>query len=166
MTHDIDLRRFDPPDRSGVFGPELWIDTGSGATCLRHHDGTIEGEPLSGSLVNGFLVWVGTLVVVVSQGLARDRLPLVAAGMRASLNAPNLPIVFELGPSSPGASVAAADGGGSVTPRTLAQAEAYAMVQCGWDESAALRVELNGIEHTFRSIARELTAGSWIHDVS
>jgi hypothetical protein len=164
MTKPIDFP--EQPNRAGVFGPELWIDAATGEACLRHDDGSIEGTALSGVLVNGFFVWVGTAVVVVSQGVARDALPLVAAGIRASLAAPNLPIVFKLGSSSPGASAVAADGGGDSPARTLAQAEAYAMVECGWDESDELRIELDGIAHTFHSIAREESTGRWVREIS
>jgi hypothetical protein len=137
---------FGEPAGEGVFGPELLLNAASGAGCLRLEDGELVGELPDAPSTNAFLVWIGRPVIVVSEGVRALDLPVVAGRLRSLVGlGPSVPVVASLGRLPDGSGTRAVGDNPDACPdRELARAETYVQMQCGWDESERMTVELNG----------------------
>jgi hypothetical protein len=141
------------PHQEGVFGPLLGIDV---ADARVWQEGSVHpGKAAQDPAVNARLVWVGSLVAVVSVGVEDARLPAVAQALRAFLGQPQLPVVFSRGwlPGKVG-SVIATESPPTVAGRELARAEAYALVQTRWFQGERVLVQLgtDSFEFEVRSV--------------
>jgi hypothetical protein len=129
------------PHQDGVFGPLLGIDAASARVWQEGsvHPGKAELDPA----VNARLVWVGTLVAVVSAGVEDAQLAAVARALRSFLGRAELPVVFSRGwlPGKVG-SIIVAESSVAVSARELARAEAYALVQTRWFQGERVLVQL------------------------
>jgi hypothetical protein len=114
-------------------------------------------------MTNAFLVWLGRPVVVISGGVSLADLPAVAEALRSLLGAAaSVPVVAGMGRlDGEDGWRAASDNPGSCPDRLLARAEAYVLVQAGWNEGTPLRVELDGEEFSFGVEFREAPAGRY-----
>ena len=98
-------------------------------------DGALPSNPIT----NGFLVWVGVVVLVVSEGVGLEDEARVAEHLRTLLVAPALPIVFNRGrhASGMGVTIACYPSHEHLTPQ-MAKAEAYVLVERAWEETEAI----------------------------
>lgn len=147
----------------GIFGPEIVLNTVSGRGCVRRDDGVLVGELPPPPMTNAFLVWLGRPVVVISEGVSLANLPAVAEALRNLLGAAaSVPVVASMGRlGGAGGWRAASHNPGSCPDRDLARAEAYVLVQAGWNEGTPMRVELHGGLFSFGVEFREGPAGRY-----
>jgi hypothetical protein len=147
--HTIDLAHdLVAPHHDGLYGPMLWIDVGSGRVWQEGSAG--QGTPELGRATNAFLIWVGTPVAAVSEGVPDAQIQRVAQGLRAFLRRLDLPVVFNRGwlPGKVGAKIVV-DAPAAVPRRALARAEVYALVQAAWLDQDHVSIELEAERFDF-----------------
>jgi hypothetical protein len=150
------------PQKEGVFGPEVLLNSTSGQGCLRFSDGTIRGPMPEPPSTNAFLVWLGYPVLVVSEGVRDADVSGVAHELRKSVGGPSIPVVVTLGPLESGKGARALTDNPSARPRRdLARAQAFVLVQCSWDEGPRINVELDGEVYDFFVEFRESADGTF-----
>lgn len=155
------------PADEGVFGPEIVVDVQSGDAALRLDDGTIVGTHSGASSTNAFSVWVGQVVLVVSEGVTEAAFAHVAGGIRKTLGTDKLPIAFTHASGADRTSAAAtSDVTVPIADRELARAVAYVMVQCAWNEGPTLHVRMNGQAFIFRLEFKEVGPSQYVPVVS
>lgn len=160
--HTIDLAHdLRAPHFEGIYGPMLWVDASAGRVWQEGSAG--QGTPEPGSATSVLLVWVGTPVVVVSQGVREEDRAAVTRAVRAFLRRAEAPIVFELGwlPEKVGTSIAV-EAPDAVPRREVARAEAYALVQARWFAGENVAVELGPERFTF-AVGTALDASGRLH---
>jgi hypothetical protein len=159
LGYDIESLK---PVVEGMFGPELTVDIGSGDGSLRFPNGAVLGEMPQGPATNGFLIWLGYPIVVLSAGITHANLTVVAARLRVLLNAPRIPVVANLGALSGGCgSRIIVDEEVRHPRRDLARAEAYALVQGGLLEGPRIIVELEDESFEFLVTFEPRDGGLW-----
>ncbi|HVJ20246.1 MAG TPA: hypothetical protein VM686_32750 [Polyangiaceae bacterium] len=142
--HSVDLaHELAPPRHEGVFGPLLWIDRERGLVWQ-------EAFAEQGTGTRALLVWVGTLVAAVSEGVPESEVAKVSECLRSFLRRSELPVVFqgEWLPNKTGIELCI-DATPAVPRRELARAAAYALVQSAWLDRERVRVELDGESFDF-----------------
>ena len=147
--HTIDLAHdLSEPHLEGVYGPMLWVDAGSGRVWQEGSAG--QGTPELGSGTNVLLVWAGQMVAVVSEGVGDEQVAVVSQHLRAFLQRPDTPIVFERDwlPGKIGR-VVAVDAAPAVPARVLARAEGYVLIQARFLDLENVVVEVAGERFDF-----------------
>lgn len=133
-----------------MFGPEILLNCRSGAACIRADDGQLCGTRPDLPVTNAFAVWVGSPVIVVSEGVGGSDAAVVASALREVVALGDVSVVFNRERLSASKVRAIADRRSTVAGRDIARAEAYVLVECAWVEADMVSVELDGESFDFR----------------